>query len=57
MDHFLSWKKKLHRTFRITMYGCNDENEYQENSRKLIYFFSETLDKIIMISYNIIVLT
>ena len=34
MDHFLSWKKKLHRTFRITMYGCNDENEYQENSRK-----------------------
>lgn len=44
MDNFKNWKYELHKNFKITMYGCDDDIEYQKASDNFDKALREALE-------------
>lgn len=43
MNNFIDWKEKLHESFQITMYGCDDDEKYQKASEDFDVLLDEAL--------------
>ena len=46
MDNFENWKQLLHESFKITMYGCDDDNKYQQASD----MFDKSLNEALLVN-------